>query len=402
MERERIKYLIGKVISHTASAEELDELRLIVEGNENEQLLQEMEISFGGTTTNQIEFNTDADRWLEKANQILAVDKRLEYKGSKHGKKVLFDISFLKYAAAVAAVLIISVFIFKQSARNFLGNKVVSVEQVKITEDIPSGRNRAVLKLANGSSIILDSMQNGRIASQGSTSIVKQEDGQIAYQLSSKDASPDMINEMSTPNGGQYRLVLPDGTKVWMNAASSIKYPVRFDGKNRKVEVQGELYFEVFKNPQQPFIVHAGNAIEIRVLGTHFNVNTYKDEKYMRTTLLEGSIHISSATSEKMLIPGEQAQMDAAGKLFVKENVDLNAVVAWKNGLFNFNKLTTHEIMNQLARWYDIEIKYEGIVSDQIYGGEIQRDLNLSQVLKMLQKSGMHCRLDQKVLTVIP
>ncbi|HEV8082157.1 MAG TPA: FecR family protein, partial [Chitinophagaceae bacterium] len=268
----------------------------------------------------------------------------------------------------------------------------------KDAEIIP-GSNKAVLTLADGSTISLDKAKNGLLANQGTAKVVKLNNGNLLYTAVGKETE-NVYNTLSTPRGGQYQVTLPDNTKVWLNAESSINYPTAFSGKSRIVALTGEAYFEVAKNAKMPFIVKHEN-LKIVVLGTHFNVNTYKDENVTKTTLLEGSIKISNGKNNKLIIPGEQAQTDNVDVIKIVKDIDVNTVVAWKNGLFNFNKSDIKAIMNQLARWYDIDIKYSGQVSNQLYGGEIERDLKLSQVLKILEKSGVHFRIDNKTLVVM-
>jgi transmembrane sensor len=267
--------------------------------------------------------------------------------------------------------------------------------------DVAPGGNKAVLTLANGTSIILDSVHNGTVAQQGNTIVVKQNNGQLAYHTENEKPTEILYNTLTTPRGGQYQLVLPDGSKIWLNAASSIRYPTAFAGKERKIEITGEAYFEVAKNTGMPFIIKA-NGMEVMVLGTHFNVNAYDDEAAIKTTLLEGAVKITKDAATAILRPGQQSRLTKSGKLNIINDVDLEDAVAWKNGLFSFKRADTKAVMRQIARWYDVEIVYESQVPSINFGGEMKRDLNLSQALKGLGRMGLRFRIEEKKLVVLP
>ena len=267
-----------------------------------------------------------------------------------------------------------------------------------VQNDVGPGSDKAVLTLSDGTTIYLDSAAKGAIAQQGNSSIVKQANGGISYHLKGAATEGIMMNTMHTPRGGQYRLVLPDGTQVWLNAASSITYPVAFTGKERKVRITGEAYFEVAKNKELPFIVNVDDKSSIEVLGTHFNVNSYADENAIRTTLLEGSVTVNGA----VLKPGQQARINGE-RLTVLNNTDIDKVMAWRNGLFNFEDASLEEVMRQLARWYDVDIIYEKGIPDIRFGGEISRNIQLSNLLKVLARADVKFRIEEgHRLVVLP
>ena len=294
--------------------------------------------------------------------------------------------------------------------------------------DADPGSNKAILTLSDGTVIPLDSAANGAIARQGNTSVVKQAGGQISYDLKGAEtaggegagngaggakaiaASP-LMNTLHTPRGGQYQLTLPDGTRVWLNAASSITYPVAFAGKQRTVQISGEAYLEVAENKDKPFIVNVEGGSSIEVLGTHFNVNSYSDESAVKTTLLEGSIKVAAnagpgTAAEKsasvVLKPGQQAQI-ARQRLSVSNNADMDKVLAWKNGLFNFDDVRLEEVLRQLSRWYDVEVVYEKGVPDIQFEGEISRNIKLSDLLKVLARADVKFRIEEgRRLVVLP
>jgi ferric-dicitrate binding protein FerR (iron transport regulator) len=272
--------------------------------------------------------------------------------------------------------------------------------------DIAPGGNKATLTLADGRNIVLDSTRNGAITRQGSAKVMKLDDGRLAYAARApmgSDAEPAMVayNILSTPRGGRYKVSLSDGSNVWLNAASSVRYPTVFSGKERVVEITGEAYFEVKKDPDMPFIVKV-NGAEVRVLGTDFNVMAYKDEEDWRTTLVNGAVIVREGSSTGVLKPGEQAVMRPSEGVKLAKDPDLEEALAWKNDLFSFNNADIHAVMRQLSRWYDVDISYEGNVV-QHFNGDVPRAVNVSRVLKMLELTGgVHFRIEGKQIVVTP
>jgi len=257
--------------------------------------------------------------------------------------------------------------------------------------DVAPGGNKAMLTLDDGSVIILDSANNGILGEQGDVEVKKLDNGLVAYQTNQGASVTEekiFYNTISTPRGGEYQITLSDGTKVWLNAASSIRFPTAFRGADRRVQITGEVYFEVAHNDAQPFKVSAGKSA-IEVLGTHFNVNAYDDEVQVRTSLLEGSVKVFAADETdqqqmKILKPGQQARMNKSGRIQVVNDMDTEEVMAWKNGLFVFKSTDLRSIMRQLSRWYDVDIEYKGNVGMQ-FTGQITRNNNVSKVLEMLE-----------------
>jgi transmembrane sensor len=274
------------------------------------------------------------------------------------------------------------------------------VGKSKVENDVPPGGNKAVLTLANGATIILDSAKNGALTQLGNIKIMKLEDGQLAYQVIHAEAQKAVqYNTISTPPGGQYQVMLADGSKVWLNAASSITFPTAFTGDSRKVEITGEAYCEIAHNAQMPFSIKVNN-VTVQVLGTRFNVNAYDDEDRVSTTLLEGSVKVSNAMESKVISPGDQASVNNnSGSIMVKKKVDVDQVIAWKNGYFQFNDAAIQDIMRQISRWYNVKIIYKGSIPSGHYVGKPSRNLNLSQILKVIEYSGI--KLEIKGDTVI-
>lgn len=307
-----------------------------------------------------------------------------------------------KMISAVAATLIFIalgsyLFLFSNKQAN---TPVTKIQQHPLKYDGAPGSNKAILTLANGKTIVLDSVHNGIIANEGSTDISKLDDGSIAYNESKILTGDVMYNLLSTPRGGQYRLMLPDGSLVWLNAASSIRYPTRFSGNERDVEITGEAYFEVAKDPLRPFQVSTA-GMRVQVLGTHFNINAYSDEPSVKTTLLEGVVKISTYDGSSVLKPGQQAQLSKNMGLKIFNDVDINDVVAWKNGYISFKSADIKTIMRQISRWYNIDVEYDGNITERSFTGEISRSSNLSELLKILQESNIHFKLEGKKLIVM-
>ncbi len=303
---------------------------------------------------------------------------------------------WFRVAAAASIILCVSIGGYLLIHKNKL------TQQTAQTHDIAPGGNRAILTLSNGRTIDLSAAKNGKLANQGSMVISKNANGQIVY-ADSEDNSPSQnngFNIAATPRGGQYQLVLADGTKVWLNAASSIKYPVVFNGNERRVELTGEAYFEVAHNKEKPFWV-ISNGQQVEVLGTHFNINAYGDENAVKTTLLEGSVKVSSAGKDKILKPGEQAQLEG-GNIRVAE-VDVDEVVAWKNGFITFNNADIKSIMRQLGRWYNVDVSFTGDISElRSFSGDMPRSAPLSEVLKALELSKINFKIDGNKVIVSP
>lgn len=277
--------------------------------------------------------------------------------------------------------------------------------------DILPGKDGAILTLADGSQVVLDSIGNGVIATQNGTQVILK-NGALAYAQDADKATP-VYNHLSTPKGRQFRLVLPDGTKVWLNAASSLRYPTVFDGNQRRVEVSGEVFFEVAQNYHQPFHINVNNQAQIRVLGTQFNVNAYANETIIKTTLVDGGIQIRPGADDDpssfvTLKPGQQAQIQLAGKATHQQpvkllnNANVDKAIAWKSGIFNFEDASLEEVMRQVERWYDIDVVYEKGIPDIKFGGKMGNDVSLSGLLKSLEESEVHFRVEGRKLIVLP
>jgi transmembrane sensor len=311
---------------------------------------------------------------------------------------------------AAAAVVLLMVTAAGLLVMNYYSKNQVA--KVDSKNDVAPGGNKAVLTLADGSTIVLDNEKNGVVAQEGNTKVVKLKNGQLMYAKADDQSAvanaPMVYNTLSTPKGGQYNIELPDGTKVWLNAASSITYPTAFDAKERKVQVTGEAYFEVAHNAQKPFIVNVNNKEEVTVLGTHFNINAYEDENAIHTTLLQGSVKVGSrqwavgsgekaegkgqkAEKEQSVIlkPGEQVSLSHTSQLSQPIPVQTDRVMAWKNGVFHFENADIKTVMRQVSRWYDVDVVYKrSLDNDDPLFFEVTRNTNLSDVLRVLNLAG--------------
>ncbi|WP_295767181.1 FecR family protein [uncultured Mucilaginibacter sp.] len=277
-------------------------------------------------------------------------------------------------------------------------------QKTAVKTAITPGSNKAILILANGNMVDLDGSDKGLVSKQGAAEVRKLSKGKLVYNAEpkAKNGSQVAYNTIATPRGGQYQLTLADGTMVWLNAASSLKFPTTFSGKERLVELTGEAYFEVAKNKSMPFKVVA-NGVNVNVLGTHFNVMAYQDESVVKTTLLEGSVRLEKDEITAMLIPGEQGLIKQGGNAFKVREVKVDDIVAWKNGLFSFENENIRTIMRQVSRWYDVDIDYEGQLSKQNFGGSVSRFKDISYLLKTLELTGtVHFKVNGRRITVMP
>jgi ferric-dicitrate binding protein FerR (iron transport regulator) len=296
---------------------------------------------------------------------------------------------WIRYAAAVIVLLGVGAYFW-------LSNRQQPVDKV-VTTDIAPGREGAILTLADGSKVVLDSLGNGMVAEQHGTQVVLK-DGSLSYNAS--NASTVSYNTMATPNGRQFSVQLPDGSKAWLNAASSITYPTAFIGNERPVSISGEVYFEVVKDAKRPFKVKVNDNTEVQVLGTSFNVKAYAEDASVNTTLLEGSVRLSVFQKTQMLAPGQQTMVSRNGNIRLVNHADIQKIMAWKNGLFNFQDESLEEVMKQLERWYDIQVKYIGDPPKKKFFGELGRDLTLSQVIETLQEVGIQFHIEGRTLFV--
>lgn len=413
MPEERLDYLFQKYLSNSCSREELKELLRLADRSDMEPHIRSSlrhlwnEIPADKSHTEE-EWDLIYHSFMKSVDSTSAQASGESDQSSYH--KLLTKKKTRSYyiagAAAAAIFILVSIgtyFFYDKSDTQF---KSV---QSKPVQDIGPGRNKAILTLSDGSKIILNDAKNGEVARQAGISVIKADDGQLIYTISDAGSAADNgevgYNTIETPRGGQYQVNLPDGSRVWLNAESSLIYPTRFKGNERKVEVYGEAYFEVTSNKLMPFRVKSRNQL-IEVLGTHFNVNAYKDEPVVRTTLIEGLVSIQSDSStgleNKVLKPGQQSLV---GKNEIKiQEADIETVTAWKHGDFVFKEESLASIMRKVSKWYDVDVSYEkGINENLIFSGLVSRSRNISAILSNMELTGkVHFKIEGRRIIVMP
>jgi transmembrane sensor len=407
MQKEAIQYLIEQYINGQLTEAQRQELLALSQAGKDEALAGVVKEFL--EQASQDAGPVDIRVMQASLQQVLAVDK-----GVAASPTPVFRIAFLRHwwvAASILLLLLSGVYFWQ----NHHTKEIAKTTNSRPTEnDVSPGGNKATLTLANGQQIILDSAHNGTLVQQGNANVQKMSNGQLAYQRIDEKPTVVLYNTLNTPRGGQYQLTLPDGTKVWLNAASSITYPTAFTGSERKVTISGEAYLEVAKEAAHPFIVRVqalgkgtnenGFFEDIQVLGTAFNVNAYDDEAFVRTTLLEGSIRVEAIGTKQIIQPGEQAAVTFGGQgIDVNPHANVEEAIAWKNGLFSFTKADLPMVMRQLARWYDVDVTYEGNMPKRSFNGEIGKMLTLDQLLKVLSTTTrVHYTIEGKKLTIQP
>lgn len=346
---------------------------------------------------------SDTEEWNDHVHgskmEISSVIKKTIWEKAGIGPK-MFQIRRFKWVAAAAVFAAISIAALYINKPFTTPDTIAAIQpqDKSFKNDVDPGKAGAILTLSDGETITLDSASDGSLATQGAEGVIKK-DGQIIYKDQQNTAEV-VYNTMTTLNGRQYKLVLADGSSVWLNAASSITFPTTFSGNERSVTITGEVYFEVAHDAQKPFIVQKGET-RIKVLGTHFNMNTYEEENSINVTLLEGSVKVTQGNLNSLIKPGQQAQLKKDGIKLIN-HTDIDAVMAWKNGTFQFEGEDIKILMRQLARWYDVEVEYRKEVNDLFYA-EISRNASLSNVLRTLELTGkVKFEINGKKIIVMP
>lgn len=408
IEAEQLYYLLKCMINRTIHEDEMDELQQLLQrpgAEEVLQLLPDAQIFDGPELMPPIV----AEHLFNKIDFKIELKESID--SSRGGslailpKKNFNTARWLGLAACILAAAVIGFLVYQHmGARN---TTLATATPVKQT-DVAPGTNKAVLVLGDGSKIVLDSAQSGSLNGDAGTQLDKQ-GNRLAYKGSGNNTTTVLFNTLEVPRGGQYQLVLPDGTQVWLNSASSLRYPTAFTGDKREVDVKGEAYFEVAPSggKSQPFFVNilaangqsTGN--KIAVLGTSFNVMAYDDEPAIATTLLQGKVNVQHGTEQQLLAPGQQAAINASGKLAIHK-ADTEEVIAWKNQEFSFHGAGITTIMRQVSRWYNVSVVYKGTVSNH-FNGTISRDVPVSKLLHLLSLTGnVKFTIENNVITVEP
>jgi hypothetical protein len=335
------------------------------------------------------------DYW-NKIDNNSAWEKLQRKLGVEEAPRRFKYLSLLKYAAAVVVLLTVSILIYRDN------DKAVKKPVDKIARGVISpGSNHAILILDNGQKVALKKHEKISLNEKDGTAVSNQNDV-LTYKQNGEggDAGQKLTyNTIMVPRGGEYQLILADGSKVWMNSASTLKYPTTFSGKERKVYLTGEAYFEVAKNAAMPFIVKTDKA-EVQVLGTHFNVMAYEDEINCKTTLLEGSVRVQSSSAVNVIKPGQQAIINNQGQQKVTSDINIDEEMAWKNGFFLFKDAGIKGIMQQAARWYDLDVVYEGDIPEIQFSGKMSRKVDFHGFVNILKYAGLHFNIKGKTVTI--
>jgi ferric-dicitrate binding protein FerR (iron transport regulator) len=410
----RIAALIAGYIHRSLTPSEHDELdQWVGQSDDNMQLFEEL--TDDRSTQDALDWLSDADgpRMLKK------IKGGLEF--ARPRRSLFSQVWHYGIAASIAVLLGLGFMLFNKNSVKPIAKPALASKP----QDVDPGREQATLTLADGTTISLDEAKNGTLATQGNSNITKQ-DGQIKYDAAGKSANAAVLNNIiATQRGGNYSLTLSDGTKAWLNAASSISYPAEFTGNERKVTISGEVYFEVASaklpgaNHNKPFIVEVKDRnMQVEVLGTHFNINSYTDESSVNTTLLEGVVKVSQlaigngqlTTDNKQLAtgnavflkPGQQAQVQQ-GEIKTLTDVDTDVVMGWRNGVFRFKNDDVKTMMRQISRWYNVDVEFEGNVSTEGYSCALAKNTTLSILLDALEDTGVaHFKIEGKKIKVLP
>lgn len=383
LSKEELAVLTDKYLNNQATEEEAKLLHAWYEQKNQEELA--LVITTQTMTADKLE-----EELLDDIKNRIRADK----------DKKIFRINWWK--AAAIFILLLGAGITYTWLSN-TSKPLAEVETGKPVNDIAPGKNGAILTLPGNKEIVLDEMGNGKVTTESPVSIVKEGDA-ITYVF-----GPSAVNDkveyhtVSTPRGRQFKIKLPDGTEVMLDAASSVYFPTAFTGKERRVQVTGQVYFNVTRDITRPFIVDNGE-MEVEVLGTEFNICAYTEEEQKMVTLLHGSVKVSNRDNKKtnVLLPGQQAKMDKGNNMTVLTGVDLQEVMAWKDGAFQFNDAKLSAVMNALSRWYDVDIVFKNANADRLFNGRISRSLHLNQVLEILKFSDVNVELDGKKLILLP
>jgi transmembrane sensor len=410
MQYQRIRYLLDQYISGSLTEIEQMEWSSILKNTEYEQYIQQ-------ELRNLLELSQEQEDPLPETaghhpilDTVLSIDKRsIDKLSIDQAGKATVRTAFLRPAfwkpAAAALVLLAAGTVGYQAFHTRQEPGPAALRHLPAKGDIAPGSNQAVLTLAGGKQILLTGAQNGLLSRQGNTRVVKLAGGRLAYEANgassyAKDNEAPLYNTIATPRGGQYQITLPDGTRVWLNAATSLRFPAAFTDKERSVEITGEAYFEVAADKDKPFIVRAGQT-QTRVLGTHFDIMAYGDEKAIKTTLLEGSVSMEQGGLSTLLHPGEQGAFDPDGGTPITKKVNVGATIAWKDGYYYFDRTKMEDVMRQIARWYNVDIVYQGAIPQDEIVGKIPRTAYVSEVLHIMELIGIRFKIEGRKITVL-
>jgi len=399
MNRSLLRNLIQKYLTEKLSAEELDQLRYLLSEDDSELILDQEFSDLFRTQMRQEYTLPEIDHRIRQYVMDHLHDGE-ETSNANDADRTIPGVYFLRrwgwVAASVILVMAAGAYFWKANEKD-MPQPVVSVSAA----DIAPGRDGAILTLADGTQVVLDSLGNGVVANQNGAQVVLKS-RQLSYSPTGETTGEASYNTITTPKGRQFQIQLPDGTMAWLNSASSIRFPIAFSGKERIVHITGEVYFEVAKHPGMPFKALINETSSVEVLGTHFNVNAYLNENSINTTLLEGAVRVSYSGKTQSLLSGQQARLSNEN-IIIDKSPDLEQVMGWKKGLFIFNDDDVYTVMRQLERWYDIDVRFENDIPKKQFNGKVQRNLQLSQILKVLEGVGIQFRMEgERKLVVYP
>lgn len=379
----RLEELFKRFLNNDISPEEKKELMgMALESDLQDDLKQLIRDAWQQT-------GEEEDITDDKAGEMMREIFGKDHKKPRQLTFMSIRIGWRSIAAAAAVVIAISAVTYYMVNHKPHNSAEMVKTPVPPSDIKPPQINRATITMADGKILYLDSAVDGTLAVQDNMQLIRLDEGQIVYRGSAKEL---IYNTLTNPRGSKViNMTLSDGSKVWLNAGSSITYPVAFVGNERKVSVTGEAYFEVAHDITKPFTVNKAE-LQVEVLGTRFNINAYDDEPDIRITLVEGSVKIKDSENEGVLKPGQQAQV--ASGLKIISNADIDQVMAWKNGFFVFDRADIRDVMRQLARWYNLDVQYEGTVPEGTFKGGISKDLSLVQVLTGLTATRIHFRME--------
>ena len=402
METQRIVYLLERYVAVLLTEAEEQELAVIMNDPQQEELVRSVLFRL---LEEEGEVAGAAANWDPVLQRVFSVDKTKETTSAPIGSISRLRNLPRRWMAAAAVLILLSgsaLYIFTRHTPTI----PVAKTSLKSTQPIHPGSNRAVLTLASGQQIVLDDAHNGVVGQQGKTQVIKLDSGRLAYNSGGgeynsggSESGATLYNTITTPRGGQYQITLPDETKVWLNAESSLRFPTAFTTTERVVVLTGEAYFEVAPNKSKPFIVKTGQS-NTRVLGTSFNIMAYPDEGPVKTTLLEGAVKIDEGGHSAVLEPGEQGIFNDGA--ITTKTVNIRAVVAWKDGYYFFDRTPVQSVMRQIARWYNVDIVYKGAVPKDEIVGRIPRTAYVSEVLHIMELIGIHFKIEGRTIIVTP
>lgn len=397
--QDRLTYLLEQALNHAATETELQELSELIRQDDSGHHTRQIETWLLQQLPDNAAGGYDKAYWEEMADKILSADR--PDNATVVPLRPRKRLRWIPAAAAILLLLSAGLYWFLQPTQQ----QSATIAGAPSPQHVVPGGTHAMLVLADGTELPLDSSGNGTLAQQGSTRITQAAGGQLRYTFPTAGTADILqYNTLRTPRGGQFQVTLADGTKVWLNAASSLKYPVAFDGAFRQVELTGEAYFEVATNAAMPFKVAVHNdSLEVVVLGTHFNIMAYTDERLVKTTLLEGAVKVNHKGNSRQLRQGEAAQLDKQkGVLSFEQQANTEEAIAWKNGLIQLEGNDIGSVMRMIARWYNVEVVFTAPVPAH-FRGSIPRNVPLAQVLKMLEMTGeVHFEIKDRQIIVSP